>query len=426
MKRSVILMLLLGLIVTLVPSVFGAGPIELNYYSWDDPANKPIVDYYNASQKEIFVKATYLPTAEYEAKIITLLAGGANIDCFMQKRQADMFAEVANGIVEPLDSYAAKAKYDLEAIRPYLSQVMVNKKLYAIPFRGAGYYTYYNKKLFAAANEPTPTEYVVKGQWTWDKFAEVAKKLSSGDGKQYGAFIHSWPQITLFPAIQEGVDFITPDGHVDINAKAVLYSMRMRKSLEKSKAIMSLSEQMATRMHYSTAFYNGNVAMVVMGEWFPGYLIKGRDSNLLKDFTFNDWALTRVPANNAQKYITMGVCTFNHISARSKKKDAAFKFISWMGSAVAGPTIAKAGFLPAVIDSKTMDVLAGSVPDKESLKYWTEKVPVFPQWFHKYGSKLETQALNPLLSQYLTTDMNDGDFIAELENQCKDIIKSTK
>lgn len=188
---------------------------------------------------------------------------------------------------------------------------------------------------------------------------------------------------------------------------------------------MSLSEQMATKLHYSNAFYSGTVAMVVMGEWFPGWMIKGRDSNLLKGFTFNDWAMTRVPCNNAD-YSTIGVSTFNHVYARSKKKDAAFKFIAWMGSAEAAPVIAKNGFLPAVVNDKTLEVLASSVPDKESLKYWTEKVPIHAQWFHKYGSKLETQVLNPLLSQYLATDMNEGDLLAEIEKACKDVIKSTR
>lgn len=182
MKRLSVLLLLTALVVSLLLAISGVqakGPIEINFYSWDDPANKPIIDAYNASQKEIFVKATYLPSAEYETKISTLLAGGADIDCFMQKRQSDMFQEIVNGIIEPLDKYATKYKYNLEDIKAYSKQVTYGGKLVAIPFRGAGYYTYYNKKLFAAAGEATPTEYVVKGQWNWDKFQEVAKKLSS-------------------------------------------------------------------------------------------------------------------------------------------------------------------------------------------------------------------------------------------------------
>ncbi len=427
MKRLAALLLLgclLGLLLFTIPGVQAKGPIEIIYYSWDDPANKPIVDAFNASQKEIFVKATYLPTAEFETKMVTLLAGGATVDCYMQKRQPNIFQEVANGTIEPLDKYITKYKYNLEAIKPYMSQVSINGKVAAIPFRGAGYYTYYNKKLFADAGQPTPAEYVAKGQWTWDKFAEVARKMSSGDGKQYGAFLHSWPQLTFLPAIQEGVDFITPSGQVDLNSKSLLYSLRMRKSFEKEKVIIPLAEINASRLHYSTAFYNGNVAMLPMGEWFPGFMINGRNNKLLKGFTWNDYGITRLPCNTPN-YITMGQCTFNHVVARSKKKDAAFKFIAWMGGPEGGQVAAKAGLLPAVIDDKVMAILAESVPDKDSLKYLTEKVPVKAQWFHKWGSKLETQVLNPLLSGYLSSDQNDGDFIADLEKGCKDLIKST-
>ena len=51
-----------------------------------------------------------------------------------------------------------------------------------MPFRGEAYFTYYNKKVFEKAGVPTPETYVEKGEWTWDKFIEVAKELSTGDG----------------------------------------------------------------------------------------------------------------------------------------------------------------------------------------------------------------------------------------------------
>lgn len=422
MKKLFYLCLLL--VAVFAVNTIQAAPVEINFYTWDDPANKPVVDAFNASQKQIIVKATYLPSAEFETKMVTLLAGGADVDCYMQKRQPNMFQEATNGTIEPLDTLIKKNNYNLKAIKGYLSQISVDGKVFAIPFRGAGYYTYYNKKLFAAAGQPTPDVYVKKGQWTWEKFAEVARKMSSGDGKQYGTFLHSWPQLTFLPAIQGGVDFITPSGQVDINNKLVLSSLKMRKSFEKEKVIVPLAEINASRLHYSTAFYAGNVAMMPMGEWFPGYMIRGRDGNLLKGYTWNDYGITRLPCDTPE-YVTMGQCTFNHVAARSKKKDAAFKFIAWMGSTKGSPAIAKAGLLPAVIDKKTMEVLAESVPDKDSLKYLTEKVPVKAQWFHKWGSKLETQVLNPLLSGYLASDQSDDDFIKELEKGCKDLIKST-
>ena len=281
-----------------------------------------------------------------------------------------------------------------------------------------------NKKLFEKAGMPTPTDYVKKGEWTWAKFIEVAKKLSSGDGKQYGALLYIWPICTFLPAYQQRVDFITADGKIDVDINSVLFSMRMRRDLEKAKAIIPLAELKTTKLHYSKAFYEGNVAMLLIGEWFPGFMIAGRNQNLLKNYTWNDWALTRLPCDS-QDYITAGAPTFNHIHSRSKKKDAAFKFLAWFGGPEGAKVVAQNGFLPAMINDEVEVELAKIVPDKDSLKYFTESVPRHAAYLNKYGTKIETQVLNPLIEKYLVTDMSDGDFLLELDKGLKEVIKST-
>ncbi|MFC3745186.1 extracellular solute-binding protein [Paenibacillus sp. GCM10012306] len=40
----------------------------------------------------------------------------------------------------------------------------------------------YNKRLFDEAGLPTPEEYIEKGEWTWDTFLDVAKKLTKSKG----------------------------------------------------------------------------------------------------------------------------------------------------------------------------------------------------------------------------------------------------
>ncbi len=424
MKRALVSVLA---ILTLVGVVIAAGaahgPVEINYYLWEDANFRNVIAAFNASQNEVFVKAVYAPAADYETKLTTLLAGGANIDCFMQKRQADMFYHDRNGYLEPLNRYITRYGFDMKLIKEvYRQQIQIGGRILGLPFRGAGYYTYYNKKLFAAAGLPTPTELVKKGQWTWDKYAETAKELSSGDGKKYGAFIYSWPQITLLPAIQGGVEFITAKGKLDLDPRLIDYCIRMRRDLERAKAVMTLAEQRAAKMHYSTAFFNGNTAMMLMGEWFPGYMITGRDRGLLQGFTWNDWAVTRVPCDG-KAYATMGNCTFNHICARSRNKDAAFKFIAWMAGAQGARVIAQAGLLPAYIDDAVRAVLAAIVPDRESADYFMENTVKTPIFYSIYGSQVEA-ALSSLLDRYLATDMTEVEFESELRNALTAIIES--
>lgn len=412
------------LVVLLVGAFGGAAKerVQINYYLWDDPTYRNIVDTFNKAQSDIYVNATYLPAGDYEAKIATLLAGGADIDVYMQKRQVDMFVHYANGYIEPLDSYIANYKYDLKAIEQYLPYITFQGKVLAIPFRGGGYYTYYNKKLFEKAGMPTPDVYVEQGQWTWDKFAEVAKRLSTGDGRQWGAVLYIWPDLTLIPAIQAGSRFMDADGNVDFDPEMVVYSLRLRKDLERARAIMPLVELKTTKTHYSQLFWQGNTGMLIIGEWFPGMMLAARDQGLLKNFTWNDWGITRLPSNGAV-YKTVGAPTFNHVHSRSKNKEAAFRFIAWMGGPEGARVVARNGFLPAVVSPDVMKELASVVPDAKSLAYFTEKVPHEPGWYNRYGTAIWS-AMDALIERYLLTDMSDTALIEEVQSQLKRIAGS--
>ncbi|MGQ9779449.1 MAG: hypothetical protein ACUVRM_06175, partial [Bacillota bacterium] len=119
MKRFSTVLMLSCLVFSFVVGMTGVStksPTVITFYLWDDPTYTKIVEAFNSSQKEIFVKATILPAAAYETKLLTLLAGGMSMDCYMQKRQADMFPQFANGFIEPLDKYYYCVKYGHESL----------------------------------------------------------------------------------------------------------------------------------------------------------------------------------------------------------------------------------------------------------------------------------------------------------------------
>lgn len=399
------------------------GPVTITYYLWDDPTYAQIVDTFNASQDRIYVEAEYLQASDYEAKLTTLLAGGAEMDAYMQKRQFDMFSHFANGYIEPLDDLIAEHDYDTDAISAYRSALQIDGQWVAIPFRGGSYLTYYNRRIFEAAGEPTPDYYVERGEWTWDKFEEVANRLATGDGEIYGGLIYTWGNQTFLPAIQAGAQFITDDGEVVVD-DSIVEALERRLRLEQSGAIPELVELKATRTHYSQAFYQGNLAMMIIGEWFPGMMLKARDDGLLQGFTWNDWGVTRLPSQTPRDFATVGNPTFNHVHPDSDNKDAAFEFIAWMGSAEGANVVAEAGFLPPVVNDEVTAILAGAIPDEQSLEYFVEDAPRMPIFYNRYGTRIDLFT-GQLVERYMVGDIAPRDLRAEIEAGLEEIVATT-
>ncbi len=399
-----------------------SGPVTIIYYLWDDPSLKPMVDAFNASQKEIIVDARYIPSPDYETKITTLLTAKAEMDAYMQKRQSDMFAHYDNGVIEPLDALLSKTGVNRAAVDSYKDAITVDGKVIAFPWRGASYYTFYNKKLFEKAGIPTPDVYVKNGTWTWDKFAEVSKKLSSGDGNVYGSTVYFWGSNQLLMEAQRAKPIIDIKGNIDYD-NAIQRAFSMRKNLEDAKAMWPLIDMKVTKTHYSKQFYDGKAAMLLIGEWFPGFMISGRDKNLLVGYTWNDWAVTRLPCDE-KSYGTMGSPTFNHVTSYAKNKEAAFKFIAWMGGPEGAKIAAKAGVLPAMVDQGVKDVLKDALPDAQSLEYFTEAKRIYPMLMTKYGSRIEAQ-VNTMIEEYLLGKVTDADFDAKFRAGLKEIVATT-
>lgn len=404
-------------------SMGAAAKETIIYYLWDDPTHVNIIEAFNKAQDEVFVDAKVIPAKDYEAKILTLLAGGAEMDAYMNKRATDLFPMVENGYAEPLEALIANAKFDMAPLAGYQDAITINGKVYCLPFRGEAYFTYYNKKIFEKAGVPTPDTFVEKGEWTWAKFAEVAKKLSTGDGKVYGALLYIWGSSQIIPADQRGIRYITADGKVDVD-DSLVYSLKLRKDLEQAKAMMSLAEQKATKTHYSKAFWAGNTGMLIIGGWFPGMMLTAKKDNLLQDYTWNDWALTRLPCNE-KEYRTPGIPTSNVIHAASKKKEAAFKFLAWMTGAKGAPVVAQNGFMTAMLTPEVQEVFKTIIPDAKSLKYFTEVTQHVPGWFGKYGSQVEAEIIK-VLEEYLVTDMDDAKLLSTLKARFEEVVKTSK
>ncbi|WP_319476467.1 ABC transporter substrate-binding protein [Marispirochaeta aestuarii] len=430
LKKHVLLMLLFFICTAALIAGGGAekaaedveeGPTRVIFYLWDDPAYPPIIDAFNNSQDEVFVDAKWVSLNEYEAQISTLLAGGAEMDGYMQKRSTDIFAHYNNGYIAPVDELAAEFGFDLGEVADYRDAISIDGNTLAIPFRGASWYCYYNKVIFEKAGIPTPDTYVEKGEWTWDKFIEVSAQLKEALPElPYGSFMYTWGSANVIPALQNGIQFIDANGKVDIN-DSLINSYLYRKELEERGLIMPLTETKVTKTHYSKPFYNGETGMLLIGSWFPGHMLSGRDDGLLEGYEWGDYSLTRLPCDEAT-YRTFGNPTFSHIHSKSDKKEAMFKFLAWMGGPEGAKIVAGNGLLPAYITDEVKAELSRILPDETAVKYYTEAKTVNPQFYNKYGSAVESE-LAAVMEEYLASDMSVSELRALLVKRLEQVAK---
>ncbi|MGH0052698.1 MAG: extracellular solute-binding protein [Sphaerochaetaceae bacterium] len=397
------------------------GPVVISYYTWDDGCHKALIDTFNATHSHIQVDAQILPAADYETKLTTLLSGRADIDAFMEKRQADMFGQYDNGYLEPLDSYIEGTGKPNTAVEAFKSSSVINGDIVVIPWRGGAYYTYYNEKVFEKAGIPTPDYYVERGEWTWEKFEEVSKAITEADPSLVGSTIYIWGGQGFFQAGQAGDDIVTPDGKID-NIENVVKQLEMRKRLEDIKAMWSLIDMKVTKLHYSKQFYDGNVGMLLIGEWFPGQMIVGRNDGLLA-FDFEDWGITRLPCDQ-EAYVTVGLPTGNCITSYSKKKDAAFEFINWMSGPEGAAVAASYGVLPAAPGNEARAEIAKNLPKGNSIDYFLEEKGNYTANFSPYGTRIETEFAK-LQEDFLLGNMTIDQFRTTFTKTLNDIIKTT-
>lgn len=400
------------------------GPVSVDFYTWSDGDDQysDLFDAFNAANTDVQINPQYIPPADYESKLTTLLAGGMDMDGYMQKRQVDMFAQNANGYIEPLNDLIEKNNFDYSTMKAWSAAIEVDGEILALPHRGGKYFTYYNIKPFEEKGLPTPTELVKKGEWTWDKFIELSQQVSENDGETFGSCIYTWGSQQIFPAAQKGVQFIDVNGNVDVN-DSVLQAVQMRKTLEDGLDMPKLVDLKVTKTHYSQVFYSGMAPMLVIGEWFPGMITSGAEKGLLEGYGPEDFRITRMPSDTPE-YYSVGAPTFGHVHSKSKKKDAAFQVLAWFAGIEGAKVEAEMGLLPPVVDAEVNAVLARNILDKESLDYFTEDVSVRPMLYNKYGSKVE-QLVARFTEMFLLDEISADEYLPSLKKELQTIADTT-
>ncbi len=354
------------LLIVLAAMVLGgasaqSGNVKLKMILWDlSQATyiQPVVDAYIAKHPKVSIEFINIPANDYGQKLAIMLSGGDTSDIISVKDMPMYAAMVAKKQIEPLGSLIARDKFDLEQYSGVTDEITVDGALYALPFRSDIWIMYYNKDIFNKSGVAYPTN-----DMTWDQYAELARKISSGTGvdRVYGSHHHIWRSTVQLATVQDGKHSIIT---ADYSFMKPMYEMILK--MQKDKTIMDFASLKVGNIHYSGVFYNEQIAMLPMGSWFIGTLI-----SKIKDGTADmNWGIVKFPhPKGVEAGTTAGTITSLAINSKSANKDASWDFIKFFAGPEGASILAKLGSLPAIRNDQViaaMKNISGFPQDKAS------------------------------------------------------------
>lgn len=349
----------------------GKAPVTIKVMGWYTEAQgnwNATVEAYNKTHPN--VKVVYESMSEKGdsqegmKKMDMLAASGEQMDVVMYSSASDFAQRVGAGILEPMDSYLKKDNIVVKD--EYKLDPVINGKYYALPGKMIEWLVLLNKSKLDQAGLKVPTE------WTWDDYAEYAKKLTKGEGveKMYGSYFHNWKDYAQLAQNNdvENPYLVKSDGTQNIDNAKVRYSLELRNKMENvDKTSVPYADVISQKMNYRDVFYSGKTAMLATGNWMVGELAL----NAKFDTVFAPYP--KASASDANGYTEVGA-DFLGIAASSKYKQEAFDFIRWYTTeGIMTQGLFFSGWKKANIDDNVNNILktgkaeATKLIDKDSL-----------------------------------------------------------
>lgn len=182
-------------------------------------------------------------------------------------------------------------------------QFVYNEKHYYLPWvTDQLSFCFFNKKIFEDNELENPRELYLKGEWTWDKFSELAKALTinesgSADAERWGAVYTSWHEARF--VYTTGEMFIKTDGKTvapNFDSPNMERAFNFLTNLVLKEKVVSPNNDIA----YVTEMFNTGKAAMLLGPDFwsgPDILEPLREGKRL------DWAPYPKDPNADQYYV---------------------------------------------------------------------------------------------------------------------------
>ncbi|AIE84702.1 ABC transporter substrate-binding protein [Fimbriimonas ginsengisoli] len=255
----------------------------LRYMAWGNPeqlaAEQNVVDKFNRQNPDLFVSLFTVPSSSYQQKAVLMLASRTAPDV-MRIDHYNYPMMQPKGYFRDLTDFAKNDPtfHESDYFPTAIAECKIGNRLYGLSTLYGGIILYYNKTLMRQAGLEDPYEVYKRGDWTWNRMREYAKKLThfeNGRAKTFGLNVPSFPANAV--AIWNmGGDFLSPDmKHCVVDSEGTVRGYQFLADLIWKDHVAPSPSQAANS---AFAFESGKVGMTFdfMG-MVPSYRQKAKD-----------------------------------------------------------------------------------------------------------------------------------------------------
>lgn len=315
---------------------------------------KELIKQFEKEHPGVTVECQDISSKDYQDKMSTMLASGDTVDIITVSDMSYFAQWVNQERLMPLDDYIAESGYDMSIYNGIEEAVKLNGNTYCVPFLSNSYVLFYNKDVFDEAGIAYPDN-----DMTWEEFRELARELTSES--TFGAHFNDAIDIVLAPSIANGTHGTLVDGDYD---KFLPYLQQVY-DMQEEGTIMDYGTLKATAGFYPGYFYNRQMAMLYMGNWFLGRL-----NTDMEEYDFK-WGMVYPPhaegENAGETCVNMNGFAINK---NSEHPDLAWEFIQMAGGETGANIMANLGYMPAYKTDEIVEIIASTpaFPDDDNSK----------------------------------------------------------
>ncbi|ANS74674.1 hypothetical protein AWM70_08810 [Paenibacillus yonginensis] len=345
--------------------------VTINYYDWTDEQvyMDKVVNGFEKKYPNIKVNANYIPTSDYQQKLLVNLSTGEDMDVFATSSTSNLAEYTSKQVLEPLDDLATSS--DLAGISESIKQLNYEGHIYGLPYRTSKWVLYYNKDIFDKAGVAYPDS-----SWTWDKYEQVAKQLSSGSGqnKVYGSMSYqaenNWWRVLA--NIKGANNPMKPEDLQEFK-KVLQYYYNLTNV---DKAQQPFSELVGNAGNdYAGRFLQGNVGMMWNGDWAVQQL---NDTISSKNVKMN-YDVAPLPHWEGSEPATTGSYSVVMVNKESSHMDAAKTFAAYVASEEAAQIFASNGLLTPWNTDSVKQAFQSNVTTPEHVSVLNDPIKVLSQ-----------------------------------------------